>query len=155
MEFKEMEKRKLILENAAALLLEFYCGESVSFLAYGLTTLSKDEKMFDLSVTNNPSNWLGPIWLVANYVVFRGLLNYGYRMEAEIMYKRTMRLLGEDLEKTGCLHEYYNPFNGEPVMNGGFINWNILALNMADELEGKKPMCLPELLEKQAEKQSL
>ena len=67
------------------------------------------------------------------------------------MYKRTMRLLGEDLEKTGCLHEYYNPFNGEPVMNGGFINWNILALNMADELEGKKPMCLPELLEKQAE----
>jgi len=38
--------------------------------------------MFDLSVTNNPSNWLGPIWLVANYVVFRGLLNYGYRMEA-------------------------------------------------------------------------
>ena len=54
---------------------------------FGLTTLSKDEKMFDLSVTNNPSNWLGPIWLVANYVVFRGLLNYGYRMEAEIMYK--------------------------------------------------------------------
>ena len=31
MEFKEMEKRKLILENVVALLLEFYCGESVSF----------------------------------------------------------------------------------------------------------------------------
>ena len=30
-------------------------------------------------------------------------------------------------------------------MYGGCINWNILALNMADELEGKKPMCLPEL----------
>ena len=25
-------------------------------------------------------------------------------------------------------------------MNGGFINWNILALNMAEELRGKKPM---------------
>ena len=33
MEFKEIEKRKLILENAVALLLEFYCGESVSFFA--------------------------------------------------------------------------------------------------------------------------
>ena len=33
MEFKEIEKRKLILENAAALLLEFYCGESASFFA--------------------------------------------------------------------------------------------------------------------------
>lgn len=107
---------------------------------YGLTTLAKDEKMFDLSVTNNPSNWLGPIWLIANYVVFRGLMNYGYRKEAEVMYERTVKLLGTDLEKTGSLHEYYDPFTGEPIMNGGFINWNILALNMRDELDGKEPM---------------
>ena len=33
MEFKEIEKRKLILENAVASLLEFYCGESASFFA--------------------------------------------------------------------------------------------------------------------------
>lgn len=44
-------------------------------------------------------------------------------------------LLGSDLEKTGSLHEYYNPFTGEPVMNGGFINWNILVLNMVKELD--------------------
>ncbi|MFQ7526886.1 MAG: MGH1-like glycoside hydrolase domain-containing protein [Mediterraneibacter gnavus] len=50
---------------------------------YGVTTLAKDEKMFDLSVTNNPSNWLGPIWLVANHIIFKGLLNYGYIEEAE------------------------------------------------------------------------
>ncbi len=107
---------------------------------FGITTLAKDEKMFDLSVTNNPSNWLGPIWLVANYIVFRGLLNYGYVKEAQSMYDRTLRLLGEDITKTGSLHEYYNPFDGEPIMNGGFINWNILVLNMADELRGKAPM---------------
>ncbi len=107
---------------------------------FGLTTLAKDEKMFDLSVTNNPSNWLGPIWLIANYVIFRGLLNYGYKKEAETIYEGTIRLLGDDLEKTGSLHEYYNPFNGEPIMNAGFINWNVLGLNMRDELYGKKPM---------------
>ncbi|MGN1021401.1 MAG: MGH1-like glycoside hydrolase domain-containing protein, partial [Aristaeellaceae bacterium] len=50
---------------------------------YGVCTLAKDERMFDLSATNNPSNWLGPIWLVANYAVFKGLMNYGYRAEAE------------------------------------------------------------------------
>lgn len=109
---------------------------------YGVTTLAKDEKMFDLSVTNNPSNWLGPIWLVANYVVFRGLMNYGYRREAELICEETLELLGRDLEKTGSLHEYYDPFTGEPIMNGGFVNWNILALNMVDELKGKGPMCL-------------
>ncbi|MDY3918737.1 MAG: trehalase family glycosidase [Candidatus Limivivens sp.] len=105
---------------------------------FGITTLAKDEKMFDLSVTNNPSNWLGPVWLVANYIVFRGFLDYGFLEEAEDMCCRTLRLLGEDLEKTGSLHEYYNPFNGEPIMNGGFINWNILALNMVKELETRK-----------------
>ena len=31
-------------------------------------------------------------------------------------------------------------------MNGGFINWNILALNMADELE-ERNQCVSELLE--------
>ena len=101
---------------------------------YGVTTLAKDEKMFDLSVTNNPSNWLGPIWLVANYIVFKGLLNYGYREEAEKICEGTLLLLGKDLEKTGSLHEYYDPFDGHPIMNAGFINWNFLALNMADEL---------------------
>lgn len=101
---------------------------------FGITTLAKDEKMFDLSATNNPSNWLGPIWIVANYVAFKGLLNYGYRDEAQRICEDTLRLLTEDLEKTGSLHEYYNPFTGEPVMNGGFLNWNVLALNMVDEL---------------------
>lgn len=102
---------------------------------YGITTLDKREKMFDLSVTNNPSNWLGPIWLVANYAVFKGLLNYGYKEEARDMYERTLNLLGNDIEKTGSLHEYYNPFDGEPIMNGGFINWNMLVLNMGEELK--------------------
>ena len=102
---------------------------------FGITTLAKDEKMFDLSATNNPSNWLGPIWLVANYVAFRALMNYGYRREAELLCQRTVRLLDADLRTTGSLHEYYDPFTGKPIMNGGFINWNILVLNMLRELE--------------------
>jgi len=120
-------------EQAASLVRHIFDPETFGS-DYGVTTLAKDEKMFDLSVTNNPSNWLGPIWLVANYVVFRGLMNYGYREEAELIYKKTALLLGRDLEKSGSLHEYYDPFTGEPIMNGGFINWNILVLNMKDEL---------------------
>lgn len=126
-------------EQAAELVKHIFDRETFG-TDYGVTTLAKDEKMFDLSVTNNPSNWLGPIWLVANYVVFRGLMNYGYRKEAELICEETFELLGRDLEKTGSLHEYYDPFTGEPIMNGGFINWNVLALNMADELKGKAPM---------------
>lgn len=126
-------------EQAEALVRHVFDGETFAS-DYGLTTLAKDEKMFDLSVTNNPSNWLGPVWMIANYIVFRGLLNYGYKKEAGAIYEGSIRLLGEDLERTGSLHEYYNPFNGEPIMNAGFINWNVLGLNMRDELKGKKPM---------------
>ena len=90
--------------------------------------------MFNLEATNNPSNWLGPVWIVANYCVFRGMLNYGYVEEARQICSRSLSLLGNDIRKTGCMHEYYDPFTGEPIVNGGFINWNMLVLNMAEEL---------------------
>lgn len=121
-------------EEQAAELVWHYHDDSTFHSEYGVCTLAKDEKMFDLSATKNPYNWLGPIWLVANYVVFKGMLNYGYRDEAEEICRNSLKLLGEDLKKSGSMHEYYDPFTGEPVMNGGFINWNILALNMAEEL---------------------
>lgn len=107
---------------------------------YGIRTLAKDEKMYDLSATNNPSNWLGPIWIIANYVVFRGLMNYGYINDAKRVYEQTVALLGQDLEATDTLHEYYVPETGKPVMNSGFINWNMLVLNMHDELAGRRAM---------------
>ncbi len=122
-------------KEQAASLMGHSRDEKTFHSPYGITTLAKDEKMFDLSATNNPSNWLGPIWLVANYAVFKGMLNYGYYEEARDLCQRTWRLLEGDLEKTGSMHEYYDPYTGEPVMNGGFLNWNILALNMADELK--------------------
>lgn len=122
----------------AAELVKHMKDETTFFSPYGITTLAKDEKMFDLSVTNNPSNWLGSIWLVANYTAFKGLLLYGYELEAGELCRRTMELLSRDLKKTGSLHEYYDPFNGEPIMNGGFLNWNILVLNMVEELEAAR-----------------
>ncbi|MBO6239718.1 MAG: trehalase / alfa-L-rhamnosidase / mannosyl oligosaccharide glucosidase [Butyrivibrio sp.] len=111
-----------------------YHDEKAFTSAYGICTLGKNEKMFNIEATNNPSNWLGPVWLVANYCIFKGMLNYGYTEEAEDMCKKSVKLLAKDIKDSGQMHEYYNPFNGEPVMNGGFINWNILALNMLDEM---------------------
>ncbi len=120
-------------EEAEALREHFHDEEAFGS-DYGIPTLGKNEPMFNIEATNNPSNWLGPVWLVANYCVFRGMLNYGFREEAEEMCARSVRLLEKDLEESGSLHEYYDPATGRPVMNGGFINWNILALNMQAEL---------------------
>ncbi len=116
-------------------LMEHARDDKTFYSPYGIASLAKDEKMFDLSVTNNPSNWLGPIWLVVNYAIFEGMMNYGYYEEAKDLCNRTLTLLEADIKKSGSMHEYYNPFSGEPIMNGGFLNWNILVLNMLDELE--------------------
>ncbi|MFQ9510174.1 MAG: MGH1-like glycoside hydrolase domain-containing protein [Lachnospiraceae bacterium] len=132
---------KIATEEQARWMVGHIFDPSTFDSTYGITTLAKDEKMFDLSATNNPSNWLGPIWVVANYVVFKGLLNYGYIEEARRICNRTLTLLGEDLLRTGSLHEYYDPFTGEAIMNGGFINWNILVLNMRDELKNAGMEC--------------
>lgn len=124
-------------DEQAAYLVKHITDPETFWSPSGIRSLSRDEKIYDLRPTNNPSNWLGGIWLVVQYAVFRGLMNYGFREEATELCRRVMELLGNDLRKNKTLHEYYNPETGEPVVNPGFINWNILALNMADELDGK------------------
>lgn len=104
---------------------------------YGVRTLSRLEKMYDLQASNNPSNWLGPIWGVSNYLVFRGLLRYGFEDDARDLAEKTVLLFGRDLETNGCLHEFYHPDSGEPIMTRNFQNWNFLVLNMIAFLEGR------------------
>ena len=105
---------------------------------YGVRTLSKLEKMYSTKPTHNPSNWCGPIWGISNYMTFRGLVDYGFTEEARMLAEKTVTLFGNDFQKEGALHEYYNPETGEPIMNKGFQNWNFLVLNMIAWLEGRK-----------------
>ncbi len=82
-----------------------------------------------IGMDNDPASFGRPKFSTANI-----FLNAFMVMELEA-YGRLLKLAGSTREKTGCLHEYYNPFAGTPVMNGGFINWNVLALSMAKEIE--------------------
>jgi mannosylglycerate hydrolase MGH1-like protein len=104
---------------------------------YGVRTLSRLEKMYDLRASNNPSNWLGPVWGISNYLVFRGLLKYGFTDDARELAEKTVRLFGQDMDANGSLHEYYHPDSGEPIMTKGFQNWNFLVLNMIAHLDGR------------------
>jgi putative isomerase len=104
---------------------------------YGVRSLSRLEKMYDLRASNNPSNWLGPVWGMSNYMLFRGLVKYGFLDDARDLAQKTVRLFGRDLEDSGALHEFYNPDTGDPIMTKGFQNWNFLVLNMIAWLEGR------------------
>jgi putative isomerase len=118
-------------------MVERYRDTRTFHARYGVRTLSRLEKMYDLRASNNPSNWLGPIWGISNYLVFRGLLKYGFDDDARDLAEKTIRLFGADLEANGSLHEYYHPDSGEPIITHGFQNWNFLVLNMIAHLEGR------------------
>lgn len=124
-------------EQAERIVHENLLDENSFWSKGGVRTLSKYEKMYDLSATGNPSCWLGPIWGISNYFVFRGLLKYGYEKEARELAERTVRLFEEDLAECGELHEYYDPDTGRPINNPGFQSWNLLAVNMQAWLKGE------------------
>lgn len=105
--------------------------------AYGVRTLAKYEKMYRVAPTNNPSCWLGPVWGISNYMVFRGLIRYGYEDLAAELAEKTIAMLGADIRACGEMHEYYDGDTGEPVINPGFQNWNLLAINMGAWLRGE------------------
>lgn len=75
------------------------------------------------------SNWSGPIWVLSNYYLARGLERYGETEQARALDERTLRLLTEDLARTGSLHECYDDEgHGLWPLDGGFLSWNVLAL---------------------------
>ena len=124
-------------EQARRVAAEHYRNRQTFHAAAGVRTLSKMEKMYNVRASGNPSSWLGPVWGVSNYLTFRGLVKYGLDEEAKDLAGKTIRLFGRDMERFGALHEYYQPENGEPILNRGFQNWNYLVLNMAAWLEGR------------------
>jgi putative isomerase len=125
-------------EQAERVVCEHYRNEKTFNAPAGVRTLSRMEKMYNVRASGGPSSWLGPIWGVSNYLTFRGLLRYGFEDDARELAEKTIRLFGRDIERFGAMHEYYQPENGEPILNRGFQNWNYLVLNMIDWLEGKE-----------------
>lgn len=122
-------------EQAERMVKENLLDEKAFWAPYGVRTLSKYEKMYSIKKTGNPSCWLGPIWGISNYMVFDGLVKYGFVKEAKELAEKTLKLFGEDIAKSGELHEYYDPESGEPVNNPGFQNWNLFAIRMGQWLK--------------------
>lgn len=104
---------------------------------YGVRSLSKHEKMYVVKASGNPSCWLGPIWGISNYMVWRGLVKYGFLEEAKELGEKTVKLFEDDIASSGELHEYYDPETGEPILNPGFQNWNLLSINIKAWLDGQ------------------
>ncbi len=101
---------------------------------YGIRTLAGDETMYSLEKSSNPSNWLGAIWTVSNYCVWKGLCRYREKKLSKKLCRATVALIGKNLVEYGDMFESYQPDSGEPNMYPGFICWNLLLLEMLDHI---------------------
>jgi len=99
--------------------------------------MSADERIYDpVSSRGNPSNWLGPIWILPSYLIWDGLRRYGFLTEAGELAKRTLTLLESDAEQNGHWHENYHPETGQGLAAPGFVSWNALINFMLQSKAG-------------------
>ncbi len=122
-------------ESQAQILVERSLKSQHMFQArWGIPSMAKNESRYLPEVNSaNPSNWLGPVWIVSNYLVYEGLKKYGYQRESRALAAKITSLLKEDFSRTGTLHECYHPDTGSPNFNAGFLSWNILVLLMDEQ----------------------
>ncbi len=116
--------------QAKALIQANYLADDRFSGNWGVRSLSSKETMYCMDFSSNPSNWLGPVWIIVNYFVWKGLKDYGFHDEANDLADKTLRLLSADLATNGSLNEYYHPDTGMALSNKGFMDWNLLVLEM-------------------------
>jgi putative isomerase len=119
--------------NAQKLISTNYLADDRLCARWGVRSLSVRETMYSLEFSSNPSNWLGPVWIIVNYFVWKALQRYGYKKEADTLADKTLLLLSRDLEANGSLNEYYHPDTGAALSHKGFMDWNLLILEMIIE----------------------
>jgi putative isomerase len=117
-------------QSADKLISTNYLADDRLCALWGVRSLSARETMYSLEFSSNPSNWLGPVWIIVNYFVWKSLQRYGYKKEADALADKTILLLSRDLEINGSLNEYYHPDTGAALSHRGYITWNLLVLEM-------------------------
>ena len=115
--------------QAHAMIAGYVLNPRQFWTKYGIRTLAPGSPLY------NPGSgyWRGPIWIVSDYMVMHGLMNYGYSRPARQLARRTVRLLLRDFHRTGGMHECYNPNNGVGESQGHFESWDLLGARMIEE----------------------
>jgi hypothetical protein len=74
--------------------------------------------------------WRGPIWININWMIYYGLLRYGYKYGAEIIKSGIVNLV-----KRYGFREYYNPYNGKGLGGRNFSWTAALAIDLLNHTD--------------------
>jgi len=118
--------------QAERLVREHLMNPEEFWLEYPVATWAKNEEGYQQGRTNfSGCNWMGTTWLPTNYMVFHGLLQYGYREEAKLLAEKTFRLVINEMDT----REYYDGETGTGLGRWPFWGWSTLGYVMKFELD--------------------
>jgi neutral trehalase len=122
------------------------------WLAYPVASYAKTEPDYYQGSLNKECNWRGSTWAPTNYMIFQGLMRYGFADEAKDL---ATRLFDMAVVKNPVLREYYNAETGEGLGQTRFWGFTSLYYGMllefnlrydASDLEKKsRPIITDEL----------
>lgn len=112
----------LYTKEEAKNVIHKHLNNELTFKApFGIRTVSK----FEPSYRPN-AFWRGPVWMVPQWFIYKGLMNYGFKEDAKKIALTATRLI----EKSG-FREYFNPETGQGYGARRFT-WGTLILDMMD-----------------------
>lgn len=91
-------------EDQAQQLVEVMTDTSKFWRPHGVPSLAADDPFYDPQ-----GYWNGPVWVEWQYLMVRGLLDYGYEAEAQELSDRVFDNVIQQLKTTNTFWEFYSP----------------------------------------------
>ena len=126
----------LIPKEEAEVLLSWithahFCGEGSN--CHVPTIPSTD---LEVSYFKPITYWRGPVWINTNWMIWLGLLEYGFKQEADLIKQGVL-----ELAENHGFREYYNPYKGKGL-GGKDFSWS--AALVIDMIKEKGIGCPPD-----------
>jgi glycogen debranching enzyme len=97
-------------KGRADMLVQSLTDSTKFWRKYGVPTLAADDEWFSPYV-DYCCKWNGPVWLLWDYMVFDGLVNYGYHELAVRLADKMVIAVSDQLTKNHNFWESYSPDN--------------------------------------------
>lgn len=127
-----------VSESRADQLVRQMTDPSKFWRKYGAPTLAADDDWYSPYV-DYCCKWNGPVWLLWDYMVFDGLINYGYDEQAKELAGKILNAVELQLSKNHNFWESYSPDNDVLNCPSNYIWDSIIARVLIDLENIKKP----------------
>ena len=98
----------------------------------GVPTLSAKDKYY-----NPLGYWNGPIWVPWQYLIFQGLLDYGYKKEAISLSDKVLNAVSNQLKRDHYFWEFYSADDARAGKNKTYI-WSGMVARFLIDIDNMK-----------------